>query len=917
MPFKLTQKWKSRLMETVFFLLLFSLVFIIYHKYYQQDYLYSYGDVVQYFSMRLHATDALISGEVPLWNKYLENGIPFAADLNLMYYPFAILFSFLPLKLFAYSFYGFHLALGGFYTYKYLTEIKCNKAVSYFVGFVYALSINLHGFRKGHIVIIAAVVYLPVILYCAERFLNKKTNRDLIFLIVALSLCALTCFLQGVVYIYIFVFVYSVISMIVRKFTVKEACRAFSIAGVGVLGIIAVQYLPSLQILSEYSKYGSNAVSFDYFKSFSIHPVKLIQMIFPHFFGNEILQTFGPSYSSEMDIEVFIGISALSVAIFAFWKLRKDYLTKILLSGAILTLFYSACAHIPYLAQIIYRIPVIGGLRSTSRALFVFIFCMLVMFARGLNYIVENCEVKSYLSFLRFYSSGILLLSAIVYSAIFAVNAVAPSLYSITDISTYTARAFYKPCFVAVCILLLTCLLNVVASKYFVRSNKNHLGLYVAFALVICLISIAEISPFVNDISPAPVSDMEIANDPAVKAIRDNLGDDKVWTAIQGSESGFDNLLSLNRNVIVDIPQINAYVHFNNPMLVRLMSKTDSVQFNGSGTLIGNHNAADIVQYDNNLLSMLGVKYIIDADNYINDEDGIFVKRVLQVKGAGIPQAIDSNPSVQEFNIDLSPHTTYKVQTNIWCEKSGSMVLEFFGGDGYNNEEQRMALDFGEGPTNKYFYINSGDISNAKDICLRATAYSKDTSIAMDLTVDEVNLQEYAETYKPFYRDESTAIYENTKAKDILFVPQEIQPISNEDDIFNDYYTRNIAKNAYIVDAQPMNFNPESVIISDVNFRTNDISAIVNAAEDTFICFSQNQFAGWNAYVDGKRVENYTVNALIQGAFVPAGIHVVEFKFQPILIYVTALISLFTICILAGWFVYEKRKDARNNAHSI
>lgn len=56
--------------------------------------------------------------------------------------------------------------------------------------------------------------------------------------------------------------------------------------------------------------YGSSQTTYDTFRSYSLHPVKLIQMIYPEFFG-EKYQAMGANYSSEMDIELYLGIFVL------------------------------------------------------------------------------------------------------------------------------------------------------------------------------------------------------------------------------------------------------------------------------------------------------------------------------------------------------------------------------------------------------------------------------------------------------------------------------------------------------------------------------------------------------------------------------------------------------------------------------
>lgn len=73
--------------------------------------------------------------------------------------------------------------------------------------------------------------------------------------------------------------------------------------------------------------------------------------------------------------------------------------------------------------------------------------------------------------------------------------------------------------------------------------------------------------------------------------------------------------------------------------------------------------------------------------------------------------------------------------------------------------------------------------------------------------------------------------------------------------------------------------------------------------------------AGWNAYVDGKKVDYINANYVLRGIAVPAGKHDVEFKFEPAsaiegqkIIYASN--ALFWVCIGLGIFgVFKKKKE--------
>ena len=42
-----------------------------------------------------------------------------------------------------------------------------------------------------------------------------------------------------------------------------------------------------------------------------------------------------------------------------------------------------------------------------------------------------------------------------------------------------------------------------------------------------------------------------------------------------------------------------------------------------------------------------------------------------------------------------------------------------------------------------------------------------------------------------------------------------------------------------------------------------------------------NSGKGWQAYIDGEPVEHFRVNWILRGMVVPAGTHLIEYKFEP------------------------------------
>ncbi|OFY13920.1 MAG: hypothetical protein A2X11_09965 [Bacteroidetes bacterium GWE2_42_24] len=68
------------------------------------------------------------------------------------------------------------------------------------------------------------------------------------------------------------------------------------------------------------------------------------------------------------------------------------------------------------------------------------------------------------------------------------------------------------------------------------------------------------------------------------------------------------------------------------------------------------------------------------------------------------------------------------------------------------------------------------------------------------------------------------------------------------------------------------------------SYKPNDLVYEAQVDDKGFAVFSEIYYPdGWNAYMDGNLMEYYCVNYLLRGMEVPAGKHLIEFKFEPVI----------------------------------
>jgi uncharacterized membrane protein YfhO len=74
-------------------------------------------------------------------------------------------------------------------------------------------------------------------------------------------------------------------------------------------------------------------------------------------------------------------------------------------------------------------------------------------------------------------------------------------------------------------------------------------------------------------------------------------------------------------------------------------------------------------------------------------------------------------------------------------------------------------------------------------------------------------------------------------------------------------------------------------------------------------------YKGWKATIDGKETEIFRVDYVLRGLQIPAGKHIIEFKFEPEVVKTGSMITLFSslgmVVLLIGGIYFKGRKDLR------
>jgi hypothetical protein len=309
-------------------------------------------DVFLYFyPYKAYATQALLSGRLPLWNPHLFMGVPFLANSQVgLLYPLNWLFLWVtPPKQVAYSI-GLHIWLAGVGAYLFARHsLGLDKITSLFGGIVFAFS-GFLGAQVEHLNQLQVSAWLPWLFFLFDQTVPKRTldtsltwqtlkgrltylwfgHRYIVLLGLVISLMLLAGHTQSV---YISLFglgLYGVFRQSVRWRSPQKIIKTLIITSLEFIPLIlamllaillsAAQLLPTLELARQSIR--SEGLTYFETVAFSLNPLKSWLTILPPY-GVDLEAKLGPAFS---EFVAYVGLVPLILAIlggFTLWRNRK------------------------------------------------------------------------------------------------------------------------------------------------------------------------------------------------------------------------------------------------------------------------------------------------------------------------------------------------------------------------------------------------------------------------------------------------------------------------------------------------------------------------------------------------------------------------------------------------------------------
>ena len=345
-----------------------------------------WDSVAQFYPWRLLLARGLHRGELPLWSPYQYCGYPFVGNgQSGIFYPPNWLLALVPAGKFLGVSLALHFLIAGL-----LTFFLCRLlGVSLLPALFGALAFSYGGFAITWALLptlVASAVWLPGALAGIELIVRGRRRGGMILLAVCLGLTLLAGHMQIAAYVWMTTAVYA-LSRLLYRVVRKQPLVWWPIAAGAGLGLVLgmAQLLPTVE-LGMHSPRGSQVpteAGWEFQRQRFLAPGELITFLSPDALGPPVRGDYGGlSYGEHCG---FAGAVTLVLSLVAV-ALRRDRIT-FAFAGATLVVL-SVIMGGPLARAAYFYVPKIGLTGSFTRLLFVYILCVSILGALGLDHLV-------------------------------------------------------------------------------------------------------------------------------------------------------------------------------------------------------------------------------------------------------------------------------------------------------------------------------------------------------------------------------------------------------------------------------------------------------------------------------------------------------------------------------------------------
>ncbi len=360
-----------------------------------------------YFARNFYTEFVQSFHRFPLWNPLLYGGLPFIDGMHgdIFYPPSLALFFLNAAPMWSWKML-LHVFLAGCFTYIWLREIGVSRGAAFVGGLIYMMGADLVSlvFPGGDGKLFVSTL-APLAFWLTERAVVRRRVRDFAAFALGTALMVFTSHMQLVYFCIWGVSLY----FIFRAWQIARADEtgrggvravaalgAFAVAGVLGVAAAAVQFLPPLQYLREWShradKTEQAQTGYAYSTTWSLHPEEIMSLVVPDFVGDNVqteVRT-GATYWGRNPFKLnheYAGFIPLLLLPLMFLRRRNGQAIFFTVLAA-LALLYALGANTP-LFRLFYMIPGVSLFRAPSLIIFLYGLSIATLGAMAIDRAIE------------------------------------------------------------------------------------------------------------------------------------------------------------------------------------------------------------------------------------------------------------------------------------------------------------------------------------------------------------------------------------------------------------------------------------------------------------------------------------------------------------------------------------------------
>jgi hypothetical protein len=344
---------------------------------------------LSYFARNFYTEFVQNLHRIPYWNPLMFGGMPFVEGMHGdIFYPPSLALFFMDARVMWAWKMALHMFMAGIFTYLWLRRgLGLNRLAAFFGGLVFMMGADLVSllFPGGDGKLFVSAL-APLIFWLAERAASRRRLADFALFALGIALILFTSHMQAAYFCVWGVSLY----FLFRVWQIWRETRSgglaarlvgmYALAGVLGVGAAAVQFLPPLAYLREYShrveRTAQQNDGYGYSTTYSLHPEEIMSLVVPEFVG-DFLQTSqtdpAPGYWGRNGFKLnheYAGFIPLLLAPILLLR-RRSAQTWFFIGLATITLLYALGANTPFF-RLFYLIPGVNLFRAPSIIIFLY-----------------------------------------------------------------------------------------------------------------------------------------------------------------------------------------------------------------------------------------------------------------------------------------------------------------------------------------------------------------------------------------------------------------------------------------------------------------------------------------------------------------------------------------------------------------